>query len=248
MQRGNAFFKAEYFAAALADYEKAILLQVDNPDLLYKQAYTLECLGYTEKARTIYQDILKLNHQHHFGMEGLARCLKESNPHQALAYYQELLNQFPLTGLKMQCALLSLKINPASKTGKDWLLEVAQDRHASKEDLLLCCELSFRLDCINTTRLAFSFVKDNLNTQEDFRRGAVVANNLNNISLWASFTRKYKLAPQGVNALPRELLKECSSDALKPGLRIKSDTSPSFFNQKRLAKSNTGVNSLENTL
>lgn len=245
MQRGNAFFKGGYFAAALADYEKAILLQADNPDFLYKQAYTLECLGYGEKARTIYQGLLKLNPQHSLGMEGLARCLEESDPHQALACYQTLLNRFPLTGLKMQCALLSLKINPAAKPGKDWLLEVAQDPQATREDLLLCCELSFPLDCINTTRLAFSLVKDKLHSREDFQRAAVIAKNLNNSALWANFTRKYKLAPPEIKALPRERLKECT---FKSGTGIKYNPDTSFFNPKRAAVSSTGAYALENKL
>jgi predicted O-linked N-acetylglucosamine transferase (SPINDLY family) len=93
---GNLYREQERFAAAIAEYEKALLLTPGHPSLLNNLALALEGTGNVERAITIYQALLSSQPLHRQALGNLAHLLCRGRRHAAAGELCErYLRQFP---------------------------------------------------------------------------------------------------------------------------------------------------------
>lgn len=93
---GNLYREQERFAAAIEEYEQALLLAPEHPSLLNNLALALEHSGDVERAMTVYQALLSSQPLHRQALGNLAHLLCRRRRYAAAAELCErYLRQFP---------------------------------------------------------------------------------------------------------------------------------------------------------
>src|SRR6202166_2669849 len=93
---GNLYREQERFGAAIAEYEKALLLAPGHPSLLNNLALALEGTGNVDRAMTIYQALLSSQPLHRQALVNLAHLLCRGRRYAAASdLCERYLRQFP---------------------------------------------------------------------------------------------------------------------------------------------------------
>jgi tetratricopeptide (TPR) repeat protein len=176
-RRGDSYMAGKKYAAAYGDYDHTCQLIMDQPDLLYKRAYSYESLNQVGLAKVDYEKILHLAPDFAVAREGLARCLAKSDPAEALTHYLILAKQYPnISGLKLECAKLA-DINDVRILS--WLQSVVDDNQTNIDDLLACGVLAGE-NYISIASQVYSRVRGRVDTPGQYEQCAEICSVLGN--------------------------------------------------------------------